>query len=46
LRYITETGSDRRKRLGVFCYVPGDLSNSTWIIAIGHRSGKLGRRVC
>src|SRR5512139_4121744 len=32
--------------LGVFCYVPRDLSNGTWIIAIGHHSRKLGRRVC
>ena len=34
------------KCLGVFCYVPRDLSNGTWIIAIGHHSRKLGRRVC
>ena len=34
------------KCLGVFCYVPRDLSNGTWIIAIGHHSWKLGRRVC
>ncbi len=32
--------------LGVFCYVPRDLSNGTWIIAIGHHSRKLGRQVC
>ena len=34
------------KCLGVFRYVPRDLSNGTWIIAIGHHSRKLGRRVC
>ncbi len=32
--------------LGVFCYVPRDLSNGTWIIAIGHHSRKLGRQLC
>ncbi len=32
--------------LGVFCYVPRDLSNGTWIIAIGHHSRKLGRKLC
>ena len=31
---------------GVFCYVPRDLSNGTWIIAIGHHLRKLGRQVC
>ena len=45
LRFITETGSDRREVFGGFCYVPRDLSNGTWIIAIGLHSRKLGRRV-
>ncbi len=34
------------KCLGVFCYVPRDLSNGTWINAIGHHSRKLGRQLC
>ena len=34
------------KCFGVFCYVPRDLSNGTWIIAIGHHSRKLARQVC
>ena len=46
LRFISQTGSDRNTVLGVFCYVPRDLSNGTWIIAIGHHSRKLGRQVC
>ena len=46
LRFISETGSDRKKVLGVFCYVPRDLSNGTWIIAIGHHSRKLGCKLC
>ncbi len=34
------------KCLGVFCYVRRDLSNGTWIIAIGLHSRKLGRQLC
>jgi len=40
------TGSDRREVFGGILLCARDLSNGTWIIAIGYHSRKLGRRVC
>ena len=34
------------KCFGVFCSITCDLSNGTWIIAIGHHLQKLGRQLC
>ncbi len=34
------------KCLGVFCSITCDLSNGTWLIAIGHHSQQLGRQLC